>query len=398
MYEKNMNKAQLNKIQSVLDTAVDTDAVAGASCLVWQGGREQGYYEAGFADKANGRRFSRNTICRFYSMTKPITAAAVWTLIESGKIDLLDDVFHYLPAFAMPMVCSGDAMVPSRTPITIRDLLNMTSGYTYGGSANESQAQTASLVADLNNSLQSDSPISTQQFAERIAAIPLSFEPGTDFEYGLSADILGAVVETVSGMKYGDYLRKYIFEPLGMKDTGFYVPAAKIDRLAEEYQHTLSGSLEVFAKPNLGIPYRAEVPPAFESGGAGLVGTIDDYMRFCRMLLSGGSLDGHTILQAQTVKALRSYHIAERVQPCFDKKLPHLCGYSYGNLMRILVDPTLSGTIGSAGEFGWDGWLGTFMLIDPANELSFVYFQQVKDSGYTPVARRIKNVTYAALP
>ena len=392
-----MNKAQLNKIQSVLDTAVDTDAMAGASCLVWQGGRGQGYYESGYADREAGRRFARNTICRFYSMTKPVTAVAVWTLIESGKIDLLDDVFHYLPSFAMPMVCSGNAIVTARTPITIRDLLNMTSGYTYGGSENESQMQTASLVADLNSSLLTDSPITTQQFAERIAAIPLSFEPGSNFEYGFSADILGAVVETVSGMKFGDYLRRFIFEPLGMKDTAFYVPAAKMDRLAEEYQHTLSGSLEVFAKPNLGIPYRAEVSPAFESGGAGLVGTIDDYMRFCRMLLSGGTLDGLTVLQPQTVQALRSYHIADNVQQYFNKKLPHLCGYSYGNLMRILVEPALSGSIGAAGEFGWDGWLGTFMLVDPSNELAFVYLQQVKDAGYTPVARRIKNVIYAAL-
>ena len=392
-----MNKVHLNHVQQVLDAAVAEKALAGASCLVFQGGREQGYFESGMADSARGKKFSRDTICRMYSMSKPVTSAAVWSLVEEGKLELGDSVSRYLPEFAAMQVCDGWKVGPAARPVTIRDLLNMTSGLSYGGSQDEAHRQTSLLLDEMNASLSNGSPVSTQDFAARLARIPLGFEPGTDYEYGLSADVLGAVVEKVTGMRFGEYLSQRFFQPLGMEDTGFFVPAEKLDRLAEEYARTAAGELVVYDKPNLGIPYRAELPPAFESGGAGLLSTVDDYMKFCRMLLDGGRFGRRRILQEHTVLQMRSQRISAAVQRRFDEKMPHLSGYSYGSLLRIMVDPARSSMLCTAGEYGWDGWLGTFMLVDPANELALVYMMQKTDSGLTPASCRVKNVVYASL-
>ena len=395
-----MNKKHLELVQTVLDDAVRNADVAGASCLVWQGGAEQGFFSAGFADCAAGRAFSRDTICRLYSMSKPITSAAVFSLVEKGKIDLLDDVATYLPVFKNPRVCTPEGVVKSPRPVTIRDLLNMTSGYSYGGTENESERGILQLVVDMNRSLEGSQEISTQTFAERAAQLPLGFVPGTDYAYGISADILGAVVEAVSGMQFSEYLQKVLFEPMGMTDTGFFVPEEKLPRFAEVYQHVSGGKLTVFKHPNLGIRYRADRSPAFESGGAGLTGTIDDYMTFCKMLLGKGVVPGAgspRILQEETVRFMSTQHISPSLQAAFERKLPHLSGYSYGNLMRIMTDPSQSATIARAGEFGWDGWLGTFMLVDPSADLAVVYFMQCRDSGFTPTMRRVKNIVYASL-
>jgi CubicO group peptidase (beta-lactamase class C family) len=273
----------------------------------------------------------------------------------------------------------------------------MTSGYSYGGDADESEKAITALIDDIKSKLSTDHPVTTMVAARRLGRIPLSFNPGTDYRYGLSADILGAVVEAVSGMKFGDFLRTRLFEPLGMHDTGFYVPAEKHNRLARVYQGTSYGGLEPYFDAHLGIQNDLSFPPAFESGGAGLVSTIDDYLAFCRMLLQDGSFGGRQILQPQTVGFMRSAHINDALQLCFDRDMPHLAGYSYGNLLRIMTDPARAKTFGCAGEYGWDGWLGTFMMIDPQNKLIMVFMQQRPDCGMTGWTRRLKNVVYAAL-
>lgn len=382
-----MNKEKLSLIQNVLDDAVQKKYVAGASCLVFKDELEQGFYASGYADIARNVKFSRDTICRMFSMTKPITSVAVWSLIEEGKLDLLDTASYFFGSFSHT----------SGTQVTIRDLLNMTSGLSYGGTQDESHIKIQELTTKLTASLQTQNPMTTQEFAKELSKVPLAFEPGTSFEYGLSADVLGAIVEKVTDMKFGEYLQKKIFTPLQMCDTGFYVPQEKIHRLAEEYCINEKGELEIFDKPNIGIHYRAEKKVAFESGGAGLVSTADDYMKFCRMLTNGGTLNGSTILQKQTVDFIRSNHIYANAQNAFDCSFKHLAGYSYGNLMRTLVDPSKSVALGAKGEYGWDGWLGTYMFVDPVNNLTLVYLMQLKDTGTTPTARKIKNVVYSAI-
>jgi CubicO group peptidase (beta-lactamase class C family) len=393
-----MNQNLLNHIQDILNDAVSSQYTAGASCLVYQKNKEQGFWQAGMADRESGRKFSRGTICRLYSMSKPVTSVAVMKLIEEGQIDLMDDAGKFIPEFENPAYCTtGGRIVPSARPVTVQDLLNMTSGLTYGGDSNESEKQTTALIEEVKRKINTDSAVTTAEFAGRLGKIPLSFEPGTDYQYGLSADILGAILEKVSGMKLGDYLKTFIFAPLGMENTGFYVPEDRREKLAQVYQRSGQNTLSVYTAPNLGIQHGMEFPPAYEAGGAGLVSTIDDYMRFARMLLGNGAFKGTRILQNRTVRFLRTAHLSAEQQKSFERKLPHLAGYTYANLFRIMTDPGQSKSLGEAGEYGWDGWLGTFVMIDPVNDLCMVFFTQLTDSGTTPTVRRIKNVIYSAL-
>lgn len=392
--DRDMNKYQLDKIQNLLDDMVKTRFAAGASCLVFQGGTEQGYYESGFASLENEIPFRRDTICHMYSMSKPITSAAVMLLLQDGRLDLMQPLSEILPAFAHPLVVNpdGSGLMPSPKEITIRDLLAMTSGYTYGGTADAGRVQTSALIAETIRRMDAD-PLTTMDFMNRLAAVPLSFIPGTSFEYGLSADILGAVVEAVSGRKFSSFLNEHIFRPLHMDDTGFYVPAAKQHRLAKIY---CKDTLSLYTDANLAISNDMYTPPAFESGGAGIVSTIDDYMRFNRMLLNRGTLDGVKILEPGTVTFMRTQSLTPVQQAVFDAGFPQFSGYTYGNLMRVMIKPELSQSISSAGEYGWDGWLGTYMMIDPARDLCVVFMQQLTDSGTTTCTRRLRNIIYSA--
>jgi CubicO group peptidase (beta-lactamase class C family) len=181
-----------------------------------------------------------------------------------------------------------------------------------------------------------------------------------------------------------------------MADTGFWVPSEKKTRLARVYQGR-TGNLKPYTDSYLGIRNDMAGAPAFESGGAGLVSTVDDYMKFCLMLLQEGRFCGKQILNRETVRFMRSAHIDGPVQNRFLMRLGHLSGYTYGNLMRIMVNPEDAVSFGSRGEYGWDGWLGTYMMIDPANKLAFVYMQQRTDCGTTCYTRRLRNALYAAL-
>ena len=346
--------------------------------------------------------FVRDTICRIFSMTKPVTSAAAWILIERGKIDLASPVSDFLSEFKNLSVCEGEKIVPCKKTLLVRDLLNMTSGYSYGGFQDESHRQISVLIAELDGALKKGNPISTAALVSRAAKIPLSFAPGERFEYGISADILGALIEKAAGMSLGAFFKAEIFDKLGMNDTAFFVPREKSGRTANVYEQIFDGeqrSLKLRTDSILGIPNEIDCAPAFESGGAGLWSTVDDYMRFCRMLVRGGELDGVRILQRNTVRAMYTLHISGAAQAAFEEGLPQLSGYSYGNLMRILTDESKSTTISRGNsEFGWDGALGTYMAVDSANDMAIVFFTQcANDGGYTTTARKIKNIVYSAL-
>ena len=390
-----MNYNNLQNIQNALNLGVKNKKIVGASCLVFHDGKERGFWHSGFADVENKKEFSRNTIIRLYSMSKPVTSVAAMILIERGILDFTDEVSQYIPEFADLTVCKDGKIQKSSRPLLIQDLLNMTSGYTYGGNEDEGQKQTSALLWELNQSVLEKNDISTLEVAKRLAKIPVSFEPGTDYQYGLSADIMGAVIEVASGMKYSEFLKKEIFEPLGMNDTGFFVPQEKLNRLAKVYSRY---DLSLFTSCNLGIQDKMNVEPAFESGGAGLVSTIDDYMKFCIMLVSKGIYNGKRILQEKTVEYLSRAKLRDNLQKCFDNKMEHWAGYSYANFMRVCVDSGKCASMAAQNnEFGWDGWLGPFMAIDLENKLAFVYFQQMTDTGFSYVSRRCKNIIYSSL-
>ena len=407
-----MELSKLQNIQHVLDMFTEEKNAAGLNLLLYKNSREIGYWQSGMADIENERPYQRDTIVRLYSMTKPVTAVAAMILMEEGKLDFAAELYRYLPEFKNVKVCtehgrSGNPQPASR-PILIQDLLNMTSGYGYGawGEASFYGDHLASkLINDLNEDEKDGgkNQITTREFARRIAAIPLNFEPGTKYNYGYSADILGAVIEEVSGMKFSQFLYNRIFKPLGMNDTDFYVPDSKQGRLAKVYRSVEDWSegvekhrLELFTDCNLGIQDKMNHKPAFESGGAGLCSTVDDYMKFALMLNNGGCLDGCRILSENTVRRFSESRLMPDVQRTFDIKMPHLAGYSYCNLMRVAANPGACNVFTSKGEFGWDGWLGPYMSVDRESGITIVMTMQRCDSGTTAAARCARNIIYSS--
>ena len=390
------------KIQSVLDDFVAKKEAAGLNLLLCKNGTELGYWEAGYADVAACRTYSRDTIVRLYSMSKPVTAAAAMIFIEEGRLDFAEEVYRYLPEFKNLKVCTEKGRSgtphPATRPIFISDLLNMTSGYTYGAWSEDcplGEHLTSDFIAELNTDEAEGgaNKITTREVARRLSEIPVSFEPGTDYNYGLSADILGAVIEVVSGMKYSDFLKERIFKPLGMIDTDFYVPDSKQPRLAKVYR---AGG-ELFTYCNLGIQDKMNHQPAFESGGAGLCSTIDDYMKFALMLNNGGIFEGRRILSENTIKYLSEAHLTPALQQRFDMRMPHLAGYTYCNLLRVAANPGSCNVITNQGEFGWDGWLGPYVSVDLESGITIVMTMQRCDSGTTSAARKARNIIYSSL-
>lgn len=399
-----MNVEHLKYIQLLFDDAVKTNKVAGLNLLIYKNGKEIAYFQSGYADIEKKLKYERNTICRMYSMTKPVTAVAAMILVEKGKLDLSEELGNYIPAFWNLQVCeSGKNIRKSYRNILIQDLLNMTSGYTYGAWSENSplgEKMTSALIQELNNDAAEQNKITTQEVAQRLSKIPVSFEPGTNYNYGLSADILGAVIEKVSEMKFSDFLKKNIFEPLCMYDTDFYVPAEKQSRLSKVYKSTDTENgkkLELFTNPNLGVQDTMEHIPAFESGGAGLCSVVDDYIKFAQMLVNKGEFNKKRILQKKTVEFMQNAVLRTDLQQCFNQKMEHLSGYTYCNLMRIAFEPEKCKFITEKGEFGWDGWLGPYLSIDIKNQLAIVMTMQRTDSGTTDITRKMKNIVYSAL-
>ena len=390
-----MNRERLRRIAEIMHEMTDKAYVSGVTCMVLQNGEEQYYYETGYRDIAAGYKMTRDTIHRMYSMTKPVTAAAAMILLEEGKIDLMDQVSDYLPGFRNQYVIERGVIVPVKQPMTIQHLLNMTSGLVYPGEGNPAEIRCDKLMEEVKSKLLTEQAITTVELANRAGKLPLAFMPGTTWQYGLSADVLGAVVEVVSGMRFGEFLAKRLFGPLGMQDTAFYVPQDKQNRLAKVYRDGEQGLVEETGY-NLAIQNKMEIPPAFESGGAGLCSTIDDYAKFTQMLMEGGTCQDVRILAPKTVEYMTTAHVTPAQQRGVDT-WESLAGHTYGNLMRILVDPGAAVGIGSKGEYGWDGWLGTYMMNDPAHNLTLLIMHQKVDSGTTAYTRRIRNVLFSAL-
>ena len=395
-----MNVNNLNNIQNVLGEYIAKKLVAGVNILLYKDNNEIGYWESGFADVEAQKKYSRDTICRMYSMSKTVTAVAAYKLIEQGKLDVGQQLKDILPDFAEVTVCSDTGPVgtphPATRPILIQDLLNMTSGYGYGAyweGSTYGEHQTSKLIDELNADVAGENKITTQEFARRISKIPLNFEPGTDYQYGYSADILGAVIEKVSGQKFSDFLKQNIFEPVGMEDTAFYVPQLKQPRLSKIYRT----GLEEFTGCNLGVGYKMDRPPAFESGGAGLCSTVDDYMKFGLMLMNRGKLDNKQILQSATVDFMTNAVLRDDIQQKFNQKMEHLSGYTYCNLLRIATEPGKCKALTTKGEYGWDGWLGPYLGIDPVNKLVVVMTMQKVDAGTWDLTRKIKNIIYSSI-
>ncbi len=385
-------------IDRIMRQEVEAGQIAGAGYLLIQGGKERYFSVCGYGDREKKTPIERDTIFRLFSMTKPITAAAVMLLVERGELDLRDTVGSYLPAFGEQTVWNPQGEpVPVERATTIYDLLNMTSGIPYPENwegCSPSGVLMDELFRELKQAQAGGQRLTTREWIDRIAAVPLAFQPGERWMYGLSADVLGAVVEVATGKRYGDFLREEIFEPLRMTDTGFCVPRDKRERFAQNYiWNGEKIGLEIYTDCNLGEYYGEDV--SFESGGAGLVSTMEDYSHFARMLLQGGVYDGVRLLGEKTVRFMRQDRLSagQKAALQWDSNL----GCGYGCLMRVLTDQGAAGTIGSLGEYGWDGWTGNYMTIDPENDMIMLYFIQRCGYSSTSALRRLRNITYGAL-
>ena len=390
-----MDVNHLKKIDDVLSEMTGNGFVAGANCLVLKDGEEVYYGERGYADISGRLPLKRDSIFRLYSMSKPVTSAAVMLLVQDGLLDLNNPVGDYIPTFKNQTVADRYERVPVRRPMKVIDLLNMRGGLTYGGDLNTPEALTLKITEEAISRLDTDHEMSTLEFAKRLGEVPLLFNPGEHFQYSFSADVLGAITEVVSGMRFGEFLSKRIFKPLGMEDTGFFVPSDKQSRLVKVYKGTDTG-LKEFNYNHLAINLKMDHEPAFQSGGAGLATTIDDYAKFATMLNNNGELNGVRVMEPGTVRYMTTGHMEEAPRKDF-MTWDGVDGFIYSNLLRILKDEGAAVTCGSEGEYGWDGWLGPYFINDPKHKVTILHMIQKTDTGTTTYARRIRNVVYSSL-
>ena len=390
--EKEKPMGLSERLTACLEEAVANHEAAGINLLVLRDGGELCYAQAGKADIAAGKPVARDSIFRLYSQTKPITAAAVMILADRGIIDLMACVDQYLPGFRNPRVVNPDgSVVPALRAPMILELLTMTAGLCYPD-ADPAGQYAARVFGENQEQIQAGGGMSTMEFCNRLGEQPLAFQPGTGWRYSSCADILGALVEAADGRRFGQFLKNELFEPLGMKDTAFWVPEEKKDRLVTCYRR-IPGGLEEFRNLHLAVgQYDRE--PAFESGGAGLVSTLDDYAAFAGMLLNNGVHEGKRILSPAAVR----FMTAPRLNSEIRRNLwDSLCGYNYGCLVRVCDRPESCGIFNEKGEYGWDGWLGTYFANMPGRRISFLLNQNAPDTGTAAVTRKCRNILASAL-
>ena len=383
------------RISRVMKQSIHDCEVMGVNLLVEKDGRELVYCEEGLADRENHKPICRDTIFRLYSQTKPVTAACAMILMERGLLDLGASVAEYLPAYGNMQVEKDGEIRPAETPVRIYDLLRMTSGLVYPDIHTESEKAVDRVYKEVDSRLHTESAITTRELADRLAQCPLAFESGTGWRYGTSADVLGAVIEVASGKKLSKFMKEEIFDPLGMRDTAFWVPEEKQDRLAKVYESVYekngNRSMRLYTGDNLAVRNDMAEPPAYEAGGAGLVSTLDDYMKFARMLVQDGDLGGRQILKPETVHYMCSGQLLPGQQKDMNKMMG-LEGYSYGNLMRVCKNPSQTVMLAREGEYGWDGWLGMYFANFPKEKMTILMGTQKKDAGTFALTRKLRNV------
>ena len=386
---------RLSRIRAVLQKEVDTDRMPGAVVMIARRGQLIYSDAIGFQDKAAGKPMTKDAIFRIYSMTKPLASVGAMMLVEEGKIQLNDPVSKFLPELAKMDVLVADkdgktSREPAKRQITIHDLFRHTAGLTYGEFSAIPEIKAAYAEAKILT--QPSRLITPEQFTAGIAKAPLVREPGTAFEYSLAVDVLGRVVEAVSGQRLSVFLNERLFQPLKMPDTGFKVPEASWNRIAEPLPKN----------PLTGEPTEqlldVKIDPSNDLGGAGSVSTAADYLRFCQMMLNGGMLDGHRYLSPTTVKLMTSDHLGNRSAPLTPGALlMGVEGYSFGLGFMVRQGPGLAGVPGSEGEYMWAGYGGTFFWIDPKEQLAVVYMAQTPGAIRPYYRRMIKALVAQAI-
>ncbi len=388
-----------NRMKEYLNTMIENEyrkgCFVGANARVYQHGECLYQASIGYADREKETPMQADSIFRIYSLTKPVTAVAIAQLVERGLLHTDTPLHWYIPEFQNASVITEDGGTrTAKCEILIRDLLNMTSGLPYANCCNASQKRVAEIFGQMESDRLSGKGWTALRFAKKMGEVPLMFDPGTKWEYGISADILGAVIESITGKSLREYFCENIFDPLGMVDTDFYVPESKHARFTAAYQW-----VDNALQPDNGLYFGLNGyldNPTFYSGGAGLVSTIDDYAKFMQMLANGGvTHEGNRILSSRSIRDISTPQIhAELLDPA---NWDSLRGYDYGSLVRVLRDPIQAGTLANIGEFGWDGWTGAYACTDPSEGLSILFWIQIACAGTSHTAKLMRNIVYANL-
>ena len=399
-----MSGPRLARIGAAFRKEIDQGNLPGAVLLVARKGKLV-YAEAlGFQDKAAGKPIAQDSIFRIYSMTKPLVSVAAVMLMEEGRLQLTDPVSKYLPALKSMNVSVAKAeaefarisyaQVPAEREMTVQDLLRHTAGLAYGEITQNAPVKEALAKAGLYKStIDYDArDLAPAEEVERLAKVPLAHQPGTVWEYSLASDVLGRVVEAASGERLADFLDKRLFKPLKMADTAFRVPTEKLNRLAMPLATDIMSG-----KPNNLID--VSIAPANDSGGAGGVSTAADYLRFAQMLLNGGQLEGHRVLSRASVTLMSSDHLGSRIAAPVTpgELLLGVPGYTFGLGFAVRQGPGIAGLPGSAGEFMWAGYAGTYFWVDPKEEIVAVYMTQAPSPIRAYYRRLFKQLVYAAI-
>ncbi|MDR1398712.1 MAG: beta-lactamase family protein [Treponema sp.] len=393
----NLSVKRLENVDAYLQRLVDMAQVAGVGALINRNGVTAYRKSFGMRDIARGLPMENDSIYRIYSMTKTVTVVAALTLYEQGLFKLHDPISEFLPAFKDMKVARHDArgcveLVPAKGPITFEHLFTMTAGIPYPGNESYSSRFLTSLYEKTYADEAKGATRDTTRMIDTIAAAPLCFHPGEYWMYGLCHDILGRLVEVISGKRYSQYLAETIFDPLGLVDTAFFTPPEKQSRLAKAYSFTAQGLIEI---NDLDTDAGQPTPPAFESGGGGLVSTLDDVARYALMLLNNGRLNGERILSRKTIALLRQSHVLSTQRSSFG--FSSMVGYGYGLGVRVMQDTRAAGLNGSEGEWAWDGMLGTWYCVDPDEDLIAVFLIQRAPGGNDDLPKRFAQTVYAAI-
>ena len=384
--EVGLSQERLERLSSAMQGLVDDGQLAGITTMISRQGKIAHFGTFGQQNIEADIPMAEDTIFRIYSMTKPITGVALMMLYEEGKFRISDPVEKYIPEFKGLEVAAGEGpdgpiTEPANHSMTIRELMSHTAGLSYG-LFSRSQVDTMYTEA---NVLDSNSTL--QDMIDKLAKIPLRQQPGSRWHYSVAVDVQGYLVEVLSGQPFDQFLQERIFDPLGMVDTGFHVPADKADRFAEVYAYAEDGSL--FAQEGFGGSRSYLEPAVFFSGGGGLVSTTMDYMRFCQMLLNGGELDGVRILSPLTVDMMHRNWLPADVGTMSP-------GTGFGLDFAVVLDPVEADGV-SKGEYYWGGAAGTWFWIDPKEDLVFVGMIQQFGNGRPDVRSLSRRLTYQAV-
>jgi CubicO group peptidase (beta-lactamase class C family) len=372
---------RLARIPRLLETHIEEGSLPGALALIWRHGELAYKSRLGSIDLARGTPMREDAIFRLYSMTKPITTVALLMLMEEGRIALDDTVARFIPAFANLKLADGRVLARA---MTVLDLLRHTAGFTYG--FHNRTAIDAAYRAQKISEMDTEGGLPAM--IAQLANLPLEYSPGDAWIYSVATDVVGYLVELVSGQSYAGFVREKILKPLGMADTGFWVPETRRDRFAACYM-LKDGRLELFDDSQKSNFFAA---PRLQSGGGGLAGTASDYLRFCRMLLARGTLDGVRLLSPKTVALMTANQLPGGAEiadlsPAADAfNETGYRGVGFGLGVAVTLDPVRAGIPGTAGEFSWGGMASTTFFVDPAEDMIFLFMTQV----ITDTARRVR--------